>query len=153
MKWVALKELTSLLYRRSVKNPKFIEFMHKDTFNGGYIDRESFGLMMVESLNDHHTQSHNRIYSCFDPDHDDCVFIGELAVALEAISTSNAVKMMCDLFDILVECSRIEEDVPEGEDGSLEHKQHEAELHRHAKKEVSISKSRIDELIKQFLDC
>ena len=40
MKWVALKELAALLYRRSVKNQKFIEFMHKDTFNGGYIDRK-----------------------------------------------------------------------------------------------------------------
>ena len=54
---------------------------------------------------------------------------------MEAISNSNAVKMMCDLFDILVECSRIEEDVSEGEDGTLEHRQHEEDLRRHAKKE------------------
>ncbi|GMH84975.1 hypothetical protein TL16_g10084 [Triparma laevis f. inornata] len=130
MKWVALKELQSLLYRRSIRGRHFIELMHKDTFNGGYISRKDFSLMMVESLSDLHTQSHNRIYSCFDPDHDDCVFIGELAVALEAINCTNAAKMMCEVFATLVDCSQVEEEVPEGDEGSLEYKQHELELKR-----------------------
>lgn len=48
MKWVALKELQGLLYRRSIRGKHFIELMHKDTFNGGYISRKDFSLMMVE---------------------------------------------------------------------------------------------------------
>ncbi|GMH57144.1 hypothetical protein TrST_g13314 [Triparma strigata] len=130
MKWVALKELTALLYRRSIRGSHFIELMHKDTFNGGFISRKDFSLMMVESLSDLHVQSHNRIYSCFDPDHDDCVFIGELAVAIEAISCTNSTKMMCDVFQTLVYCSQFEEEVPEEEQGSLKSKEHEQELKR-----------------------
>lgn len=84
----------------------------------------------AHSLSDLHTQSHNRIYSCFDPDHDDCVFVGELAVALEAINCTNAAKMMCEVFATLVDCSQVEEEVPEGDEGSLEYKQHELELKR-----------------------
>jgi len=134
MKWVALKELQALLYRKSTRNQAFIEMMHKDTFNNGMINRKDFNLMMIESLNDHNQQAHNRLYSCFDPDHDDSVFIGEIAVGLEAIcfSGENAGATMAQIFPLLVEAARAEEYTGEGEDGSIEHRQHEAEMRANA---------------------
>ena len=111
LKWVALAELQALLYRKSTRNHSFIELMQKDTFNNGMISRKDFNLIMVESLGDHNLHSHNRLYSCFDPDHKDQVFIGNIAVALEAVGfNGDAKKMMQSIFPVLVEAARADGD-------------------------------------------
>ena len=150
MKWTALKELQALLYRKSTRTQPFIEMMHKDTFNNGMINRQDFNLVMVESLNDHNTQSHNRLYSCFDPDHDDQVFIGEIAVGLEAVGLSeggDAGKMMTHVFPLLVEAARSEEDLVEGQDGTVEGRKHALEMRLSA----NVEGIKFEKLVSAFL--
>jgi len=123
MKWVALKELSGLLFRRSMRNKQFIEEMHEYTFNCGHLSRKDFCLLMVESLADLNTNSHNRIFSCFDYANRDDVFIGEIAVALEFVSNthSNLLKIVCELFGTLVEAN-FREPEPDTDMTSEEHR-------------------------------
>lgn len=149
MKWTALKELQALLYRKSTRNQHFIEMMHKDTFNNGMISRKDFTLMMVESLNEHNMQAHNRLYSCFDPDHDDQVFIGEIAVGLEAVGLveGGAGKMMTHVFPLLVEAARAEEEEEEDGGGSVESRKHALEMRLNA----NVERIKFEKLVSAFL--
>ena len=115
MKWVALLELKTLLYRRSCKISHFLELMKQRTFNNGWISRKDFCLTMVEGLGDLDGKSHNRLYSCFDHMKKDMIWIGEFAVGLDCLSTpvdtdQNEIFFLKNIFKTLVKVGQINED-------------------------------------------
>ena len=136
MKWVSLTELTNLLYRRSCKVAHFIELLSQRTFNCGFISRSDFCLTMVEGLGDLDGGSHNRLYSCFDYEKKDSVWIGEFAVGLDAIACpvdtdENEKIFIKNMFKTLVDIGRIDED-SDSEDSDGDN-QSEGNIHKELK--------------------
>jgi len=141
MKWVSLTEMTNLLYRRSCKVSHFMELLRQRTFNNGFISRKDFCLTMVEGLGDLDSGSHNRLYSCFDYEKKDSVWIGEFAVGLDAIScpvdsdANEKAFIMC-LFKTLIFVGRVAEDESEYDesDNEYEERKFRKEIRKKGKK-------------------
>ena len=109
LKVSSLSDLASVLYRRSMRNPTFIDLLAKASKPGGEITRMDFTLTLVEQLADvNNSAAQNRLYSCFDPNRADRVWIGEIAVGLEMIASpvGGELKIMLDMYPLLCEWGR-----------------------------------------------